>query len=106
MINFYEYLLKLEADAPPPPPPSGDAMGGSSPPPPPPPGGDAMGGLGGMGDPSGGAAGGQQPRKAVNVTTWMDALKMVLGKNHQQNKRHPTMNQQNNSTSKPKSLMQ
>jgi hypothetical protein len=105
MTTFYQYLLKLEAGPPPTPSPGGNtppSAGGSTPPgspsPTPPPGGDPLGGgLGGAGagggglggglggppggDPMGGAGGGApMTRKAINITTWEDALKLALGK--------------------------
>ncbi len=117
MNTFYNFLLRLEAGEAPPPPPPGGGAGGA-----PPPGGDPLGGMGGPGgagaDPmggaggAGGAPGGGQPRKSINVTTWEDALRSVLGKDAHRppeprhHDGHSSRDKAAKEDKKPKSLMQ
>jgi hypothetical protein len=116
MITFSNFLLKLEAgEVPPQTPPPGGPEGGGMPPSPGGAGGDPLSALGGGappgGDPMGGAGGApQQPRKAINVTTWEDALKTILGKDAHRppepSDHSKTQRKHDDDQKKPKSLMQ
>ena len=127
MKTFHKFLLQLEQNPPPggaapPPPPGGgaDPMGGAPGGGPPPTGGPGGlggppgGGLdplgGGPGGMGGGGAGQQQPRTLINVTTWEDALKTVLGKDAEMKPNDPSHRSEGeikfHKQSKPKSLIQ